>query len=956
MTKFLNVDLDSTLGGIVPSDEKVPSQKAIKKYVDDGLAKKPDIDDLTTDLEGKVDKTTIAYQVYVTSPGNTQTTLTYSTTNTGSTIVQRTGDGQVNVAQTPSDSTNATSKKYVDDNLAAKVSRVSESKRIYGTDASGNQTSYDYDSFGKVDDVKVGTTSVVINKVASLGTMASEDKDDYIHVKTTPIVAATKTKITYDTNGIITAGADLQESDIPNLSLSKISDVTASAAELNKLGGITVSATELNYTDGLTSNIQTQLNNKQAKLVSGTNIKTLNSTSLLGSGNISITGLPAQTGNNGKFLKTDGSSASWTALATVATSGSYNDLSDKPIVTSDVTEDSTNLLTSGGAFEHLITDVTAGTTANKINVTKAGSTSTITVNNVANATTATKLGSTTVGGTSQPIYLNSGTPTAISYTIEKSVPSDAKFTDTTYSDFTGATDSSAGTSGLVKKPEAGDQNKFLKGNGDWALVDSFPSQSGNSGKFLTTNGTTVSWENIPEEIPLQSGNDGKFLTTNGTAVSWTNIPEEIPSQTGNSGKFLTTNGTAVSWAEVDVLPSQTGNNGKYLTTNGTDASWNSLSDVAVSGSYNNLIDKPSFNGIVLDNNTNKSFYGTSTSAADAVMKIVSIPSITTLDVGQIIIIQPTITSTVANSTLKLNDFNPYPMKYNNAAITTSTDSIVWNLSFPSIWVFDGSNWVFLAHGLDSNSTYTINYSVDAGNYVSGTGAYAISRYSLVMQKPDMTWEKITNTASSYSTGTTKTVNTNGFLLDQIRYYNTTTNLANGAKSATNVMYDKAASIDMRYSTNCGATTNWATGDYIYLVGTVNSTDGLFYLDTTTWWTKTLPSTNDGKVYIRLGIALTASSYTISLFEDHPAFYHDGTKICEYRKSDNKQDILISSQNIKTINNESILGSGNISINSLPSQTGNANKFLTTDGTDASWVSLEIDEYTTAEVITLWNSI
>lgn len=47
----------------------------------------------------------------------------------------------------------------------------------------------------------------------------------------------------------------------------------------------------------------------------------------------------------------------------------------------------------------------------------------------------------------------------------------------------------------------------------------------------------------------------------------------VPSQTGNSGKYLTTNGTAVSWGTVDALPSQTGNSGKFLTTNGTSASW-----------------------------------------------------------------------------------------------------------------------------------------------------------------------------------------------------------------------------------------------------------------------------------------------------------------------------------------------------------------------------------------------
>lgn len=49
-----------------------------------------------------------------------------------------------------------------------------------------------------------------------------------------------------------------------------------------------------------------------------------------------------------------------------------------------------------------------------------------------------------------------------------------------------------------------------------------------------------------------------------------------------------------------------------------------------------------------------------------------------------------------------------------------------------------------------------------------------------------------------------------------------------------------------------------------------------------------------------------------------------------------QEPLVSGTNIKTINNNSILGSGNLVLDSLPSQTGKAGKFLQTDGTDASW--------------------
>lgn len=51
-----------------------------------------------------------------------------------------------------------------------------------------------------------------------------------------------------------------------------------------------VTSTELGYLSGVTSSIQTQFSGKQSTLVSGTNIKTVNGNSLLGSGDITISG------------------------------------------------------------------------------------------------------------------------------------------------------------------------------------------------------------------------------------------------------------------------------------------------------------------------------------------------------------------------------------------------------------------------------------------------------------------------------------------------------------------------------------------------------------------------------------------------------------------------------------------------------------------------------------------
>ena len=76
----------------------------------------------------------------------------------------------------------------------------------------------------------------------------------------------------------------------------------------------TVSDTEISYLDGVTSAIQTQLNAKQATLVSGTNIKTVNGTSLLGSGDLGTIGVAyggtgVATLTSGYVLKGNGTSA-----------------------------------------------------------------------------------------------------------------------------------------------------------------------------------------------------------------------------------------------------------------------------------------------------------------------------------------------------------------------------------------------------------------------------------------------------------------------------------------------------------------------------------------------------------------------------------------------------------------------------------------------------------------------
>ena len=105
---------------------------------------------------------------------------------------------------------------------------------------------------GKADNIHSHSTSDILGLDAILSNKVTKNE---------AIIGATKTKITYDSNGLVTGGADLVEADLPNISQAKI------------------------------TNLVSDLSSKQSSLISGTNIKTINGESVLGSGNIVITGV-----------------------------------------------------------------------------------------------------------------------------------------------------------------------------------------------------------------------------------------------------------------------------------------------------------------------------------------------------------------------------------------------------------------------------------------------------------------------------------------------------------------------------------------------------------------------------------------------------------------------------------------------------------------------------------------
>jgi len=56
---------------------------------------------------------------------------------------------------------------------------------------------------------------------------------------------------------------------------------------------------------------------------------------------------------------------------------------------------------------------------------------------------------------------------------------------------------------------------------------------------------------------LSAGTDGYLLTLSSGVPTWAAAPISLPSQTGNGGKYLTTDGSTASWATL-VVPIETG--------------------------------------------------------------------------------------------------------------------------------------------------------------------------------------------------------------------------------------------------------------------------------------------------------------------------------------------------------------------------------------------------------------
>ena len=186
------------------------------------------------------------------------------------------------------------------------------------------------------------------------------------------------------------------------------------------------------------------------------------------------------------------------------------------------------------------------------------------------ALTILKNGNTTLNGSLTIDGDNQGSGT--SYTLPAQ---DGTVNQVLTTDGSGSVSWAAVAAGAML-PSGGTDGQLLKtdGSGNYAWVTDavddadndptneieLPTQTGQSGKILTTNGTATSWIDTPIELPA-GGTNGQLLGVSGSGIQWLDSSEviaddsptneiELPTQTGQSGKLLTTDGTSPSWTNT----------------------------------------------------------------------------------------------------------------------------------------------------------------------------------------------------------------------------------------------------------------------------------------------------------------------------------------------------------------------------------------------------------------------
>jgi len=264
---------------------------------------------------------------------------------------------------------------------------------------------------------------------------------------------------------------------------------------------------------------------------------------------------------------TSAAASAATAAASVATIAGY--ATSAANSASAAATSATSAAASATAAATSATSAAASATAAATSATSADSAASIAIAQASNASA-----SATAAATSATSAANSATAAATSAT---SATASATAAATSAADALTSANSAATTYDNFDDRYLGAKSTppTVDNDGNPLLTGALYFNSTLAAMYVWTG--TV-WSVMATSGDIESVTAGTGLTGGGasgavTVALDTTSAYVVPTQTGQTGKFLTTDGTSSSWAAVDALPSQTGNAGEFLTTDGTTASW-----------------------------------------------------------------------------------------------------------------------------------------------------------------------------------------------------------------------------------------------------------------------------------------------------------------------------------------------------------------------------------------------
>ena len=239
-------------------------------------------------------------------------------------------------------------------------------------------------------------------------------------------------------------------------------------------------------------------------------------------------------------------------------------------------------------------------------------------------------------------------------------------------------------------------------------------------------------------------------------------------------------------------------------------------------------------------------------------------------------------------TLSINGGEKHKVLYNNTGLTTQySTSTILNLTYDadtSGSYRTGSTTPVTVQGVwranaDYNSnTDTIGYSIGHNQVVYKTDAAAY-RYMLLLSKDETTLTPVNTTSNS--TASTKTLTTESFNpFGDIIYKSSTGTVAANTSLPSTYTWTQYQ-VDLRYSFNVSTL---VPQESVYIVAVPQSDGKAKLYDTTgtTTITQTLPTTENGNIYIYLGQAYDATH--VFLLNNHPIYWYKDGQIRLYTNS------------------------------------------------------------------------